>query len=39
MGSCKCGAKWRINYTHGKKSKSIKTFIIKHQKDCKHRSK
>jgi len=34
MTRCKCGAVSRTNYSHGKKSKGVPSFTIKHDKDC-----
>jgi len=36
MKRCECGAKWRINWPHGKRSKSITTFLVKHRHKCKY---
>ena len=34
MGKCSCGAKWKCNYPHGKKSSGIKVTQIEHAKWC-----
>lgn len=35
---CKyCGAKWRINYPFGKKSKPVIIYIKEHHEECSHK--
>ena len=37
MKKCKkCGAKWRINFPFGRKSKGRATFVRNHSKECIH---
>lgn len=36
---CYCGAKWRVNFPFGKKSKSITSFAIPHKPKCAFRKK
>lgn len=31
-----CGAKWRRNYSHGRKSKPFKVYIREHNEKCKY---
>lgn len=36
MKRCSCGAQWRVNYPHGRKSKVVRHFVVPHDKRCRH---
>lgn len=37
MKTCRnCGAKWRLNYPFGRKSRGSVTMIVEHKKGCRY---